>query len=135
MTRWNGHAAGTSDVLFELLTGAHTGRTRFSTAQRALFTACEFWAAAKNRGLHEFLSDDPESKMNAAAESFKLIGLRSTALIVKRGHMQLGVDSPIPRYQIIEELEDALNRVDEEVDSGIADFAADWKSRANGLRP
>ena len=124
MSNWNGHAPATSGVLLDLLTTAHTGRTLFSIAQRALFTACEFWAATKNRTLLDHLGSDAESQLRAAEESFDLIGLKWAPRILERTRMQLEVDSPASLVRIAEDLEDVLNALDEPVDSAIASFAS-----------
>ena len=135
MRDWNGHEPATSDVLLDLLTTAHTGRTRFSIAQRALFTACEFWAATKNSALMEHLSDDTENKLQAAEQSFTLIGLKWTTVVIKRARLQLAVDTPVSLQQIIEEMQSALSGTDEPVDAAIATFAGQARSGEPNLKP
>src|ERR1700722_3571928 len=103
MAAWDRHKPGTSNALIDLLTTAHTGRTRFSDSQRALFTACEFWAASQNGSLSAHLGNDIESRLEAAETSFVMIGLPKTAGILKRARVQLGADSPAPTKRVIQE--------------------------------
>jgi hypothetical protein len=123
MAAWDRHKPGTSNALLDLLTTAHTGRTRFSHSQRALFTACEFWAASQNGSLSAHLGNDIESRLEAAETSFVVIGLPKTARILKRARMQLGADSPAPTKRVIQEIEDALTAIDEPIDDTFEHFA------------
>jgi hypothetical protein len=123
MAAWDGHKPGTSSALLDLLTTAHTGKTRFSDSQRALFTACEFWAAIQNGSLSAHLEDDTESRLGAAETSFGVIGLPKTAGILRRARMQLRADSPVPTKRVIQEIEDALSAIDEPIDDTFEHFA------------
>jgi hypothetical protein len=123
MPTLDGHKSATSEVLLDLLTGAHTGRTRFSLAQRAFFTVCEFWAAAQNRSLLSHLGDAVESGLQAAETSFSVIGLPNTASLLTRARIQLSLDSPIAVERVLAQLENALSAVDEPVDDAIERFA------------
>ena len=123
MANWGGHKKATTGVLLDLLTEAHTGRTRFSHSQRAFFTVCEFWAAAQNRSLLSHLGDEVQSGLQAAESAFGVIGLPITASHLARAHIQLSLASPPPVAQVLSELESALSSVDEAVDDTIENFA------------
>jgi len=125
MPNWDGHRPATSAVLIDLITTAHSGRVRFSRSERVLFTACEFWAAARNRSLLGLLSDDAESQLRAAEESFTAMGLTKSALILRSGRMSLmQSDPPATLEQVAENIERALGDIEEPVDEVIAGFAS-----------
>ena len=124
MTDWHGHDRATSTVMLELVTAAHTGRTRFSRSERALFTACEFWAAGRNRSLSDLLRDDPVAQLKAAEDSFNIIGLKATASAVGQARSRLGTTlSAIRLKRATADLEDILSAIEEPVDARIAGFA------------
>ncbi len=120
---WEGHKPGTSSVLLDLATTAASGRVRFSWSQRALFTACEFWAAARNQSLGSHLRDDPREQLRAAVGSFEAMGLTKTAAIIRRGGAKLGGSQPVSSRQVAKEIETALACVDERVDEVLENFA------------
>jgi len=110
--------------MLELVTAAHTGRTWFSRSERALFTACEFWAAGRNRSLSDLLRDDPVAQLKAAEDSFNIIGLKATASAVGRARLRLGTSlSAIRLKRVTADLEDILSAIEEPVDARIAGFA------------
>ena len=124
MTDWHGHEKSTSTAMLELLTAAHTGRTRFSRSERALFTACEFWAASRNRSLSELLRDDPVAQLKAAEGSFNVIDLKATACAVGRARLRLGTTfSATSLKRVTADLENILSAIEEPVDERIAEFA------------
>jgi hypothetical protein len=120
---WEGHKPGTSSVLLDLATTAASGRVRFSWSERALFTACEFWAAARNQSLGIHLSDDPREQLQAAEGSFEAMGLSKTATIIRRGRVKLVGSYPVPSRQVAKEIEIALASIDEPVDEVLENFA------------
>jgi hypothetical protein len=124
MPKWEGHRPATSAVLIDLITTAHSGRVRFSRSERVLFTACEFWAAARNRSLLGLLRDDAESQLQGAEESFTVMGLTKSALILRSGRMNLlESDPPATLEDVAEDIERALSDIEEPVDEIIAGFA------------
>ena len=124
MTDWHGHEKATSTAMLELVTAAHTGRTRFNRSERALFTACEFWAASRNRSLTDLLRDDPVAQLKAAEDSFNIIGLKATASAVDRARLILGTTFSATRLKrVTADLEDVLSAIEEPVDEHIAGFA------------
>ncbi|MEA3135443.1 MAG: hypothetical protein QOG17_3289 [Gammaproteobacteria bacterium] len=125
MPSWEGHRPATSAVLIDLITTAHSGRVRFSRSERVLFTACEFWAAARNRSLLGLLSEDAESQLRAAEGSFTAMGLAKSALVLRRGREKLMEnDPPVTLRRLAGNIETALADIDEPVDEVIAGFAS-----------
>lgn len=125
MANWDGHKPATSEVLLDLMTSATTGRERFSRAQRALFTACEFWAATKNQALASLLNDDTDAQLHRAQESFTAIGLPKTAEVLRAGRLRLKlVDKRVAPSQVAEDIEKSLVDIDEPVDEVLAAFAS-----------
>jgi hypothetical protein len=123
MPGWSGHRAGTRSALLDLLTTAQSGRMRFSAAQRALFTACEFWAAFQNASLPEYLSADVEFHLSVAEAAFTAIGLPITATVLNASRARLKGDSGVSTQRFIQELERALSEIDEPVDLALERFA------------
>jgi hypothetical protein len=121
---WEGHKPATSAVLLDVITTATTGSAKVSRADRVLFTACEFWASARNGSLLSQLSADPVTQLRAAEAAFTVIGLKQAASIVQRGRMDMMRTSPpVPLKVVTDNLERELATLDEPVDQMIADFA------------
>ena len=124
MTDWDGHRAATRSALISLLTSAHTGKTKFSQSQRALFTACEFWAASRNHTLlSQFGDTDLDPKLHAAELSFALIGLPKTASVLMRARARLASDSSMSAKRILGGIERDILEVDELIDQTLEQFA------------
>ena len=92
---WPGHRPATSEVLQGLFERASVGGNHFTRAERMLATACEFWAAAKNRTLREHLGETAVGQLRAAEESFSAIGLVRIVNILRRGRSDLSADPPV----------------------------------------
>jgi hypothetical protein len=121
---WEGHKPATSALLLDVLTTAATGSAKVSRADRVLFTACEFWASARNGSLLGQLSDDPVTQLRAAEAAFTVIGLKQAAGIVQRARMDMmKTEPPVPLQVVTDMLERELATLDEPVDQMIADFA------------
>jgi hypothetical protein len=121
---WEGHKPATSALLLDVITTATTGSAKVSRADRVLFTACEFWASARNGSLLSQLSEDPVTQLRAAEAAFTVIGLRTAAGIVQRARMDMMKTSPpVPLQAIANNLEKELAALEEPVDQMIADFA------------
>ena len=121
---WEGHKPATSALLLDVITTATTGSAKVSRADRVLFTACEFWASARNSSLLSQLSDDPVTQLRAAEAAFTVIGLKRAAGIVQRARMDMMKTSPpVPLEAVTNSLEKELATLDEPVDQMIADFA------------
>jgi hypothetical protein len=121
---WSGHKPATSAVLLDVITTAATGSAQVSRADRVLFTACEFWASARNGSLLGQLSEEPMTQLRAAEAAFTVIGLKRAAGIVQRGRMALMKTSPPVSLKVVaDSIERELATLDEPVDQMIADFA------------
>jgi len=121
---WEGHKPATSAVLLDVITTATTGSAKVSRADRVLFTACEFWASARNGSLLSQLSEDPVTQLRAAEAAFTVIGLTKAASIVQGGRMaMMRTSPPVPLEVVTGNLEKELATLDEPVDQMIADFA------------
>jgi hypothetical protein len=111
-------------VLLDLFARAAAGGDHFSRSERVLVTVCEFWAAAKNRALSEYLGDTAIDKLQAAEVSFAAIGLVNIAPILLLGRIDLtGANPPVCLHTVAEGIEEAFSRTAEPVDELIADFA------------
>src|ERR1700736_1870727 len=100
-SEWKGHKPATSALLLDVITTAATGSAKVSRADRVLFTACEFWASARDGSLPAQLSDDPETQLRAAEAAFTVIELTKAAGIVQRGLRQMMKTSPPVPLQVV----------------------------------
>ncbi len=121
---WDGHEPDTSARLLDVLISATTGSAQVSQADRVLFVACEFWAAARNHSLSEQLRDRAVPQLREAEEAFTMIGLSTTAGYLRLGRLSLTeFNPPTPIQDVAENIEKWLADVDEPVDHKIAEFA------------
>jgi hypothetical protein len=120
---WDGHQPDTSAALLDVITTATSGSAKVTRSDRVLFTACEFWASARNAALHSQLKDDALGQLRAAETAFTVIGLTKAASILRRGRMALSVDTPPPLSAVVDVMEKTLAALDEPVDQMIAEFA------------
>jgi hypothetical protein len=124
MGQWEGHKIDTSAALLDVITTAVTGSARPSHSDRILFTACEFWASARNCTLFDQLRDDPVTQLETAEAAFTDIGLVGVATIVARGLRMLTEDpQPESLAQVAKTIESSLAETDEPVDQVIATYA------------
>lgn len=124
MAIWEGHKAATSALSIDVITAAVTESGRVPRADRALFTACEFWAAARNRTVLEQFRDDAFSQLQAAEASFAVIGLTEVTSILRRARTALtALDSSLSWKVAAESIENSLSDVDQPVDQLIDEFA------------
>ena len=97
-----------------------------SRSQKVLFTACEFWASARNRSLFGQLADDAITQLRAAEASFTVIGLTQVASVLRRARAELMETDPPPLlHDIVEDIEKCLADSGEPVDQVLADFASE----------
>ena len=121
---WEGHKPATSALLLDVITTAATGSAKVSRADRVLFTACEFWASARNGSLLSQLSEDPVTQLRAAEAAFTVIGLKKAAGILQHGRLEMMKTSPKVSLQAVtDHIEKEFATLDEPVDQMIADFA------------
>jgi hypothetical protein len=133
---WTGHERDTSAVLLDVLTTATSGSAKISRASRVLFTACEFWAAARNGTLIEQLRGEPLKQLRAAEAAFTVIGLTKAPTVLHCGRMALmQCDPPVSLESVVEFIETSLAELDEPVDRMIAAYAGHQAlDRANKSR-
>jgi len=126
VTDWQGHRSATSEVLFELLVKARAGGEEFTRAERILVTACEFWSAARNRSLKDYLSKDAHAVLRVAEECFAVMDLSAVAAILRLRRIALAnQDSPFQLEQVSVDIEEDLARVGSTVDEKIAQYACE----------
>ena len=125
MPDWSGHERNTTAMLLDVLTTATTGSAKISRANRVLFTACEFWAAARNGSLMEQLRENAVAQLRAAEAAFTVIGLTKAPGVLHHGRLALTQsDPPAALQSVVEFMETSLAELDEPVDRMIADYAA-----------
>ena len=123
---WEGHQRATSETLLDVMTTATTGSAKVSRSQKVLFTACEFWASARNRSLLGQLADDAITRLRAAEASFTVIGLTEVASVLRRARVDLTeTDPPQALRDVVETIETSLADCGEPVDQALADFASE----------
>ena len=124
MPDWNGHERDTSAVLFDVLTTATTGSGRISRADRVLFTACEFWAAARNGSLIDHLRRESSAQLRAAEAAFTVMGITKAATVLRLGRMALTESvPPVSLGRVVEFIETSLAELNEPVDRLIGAYA------------
>jgi hypothetical protein len=124
MTAWDGHYDVTAQVLDGLFERAVEDSAAYSNDERALFGACEFWAAARQRRLSEHLREAAPLKLRAAQLALLRLGAVRTAHAVHRTRIELTELSSLRTLnQVVAELETTLAHGDEPVDDLIARFA------------
>src|SRR5580765_2513261 len=111
---WTGHEHDTSAMLLDVLTTATSGSAKISRANRVLFTACEFWAAARNGTLIEQLRREPLKQLRAAEAAFTVIGLTKAGTVLHCGRMALMQGDPaVSLRSVVEFIETSLAELDE----------------------
>jgi hypothetical protein len=121
---WPGHRAATQAALAAIATRRAAGsHRRLSRAEFKFLVACEFWAAAMNRGLFRLLAGAAAIRLRAAEESFAAIRASEARAAVRLARLRLKVaGSPAPLREVTEQLEAELAWSKEPVDDFIADF-------------
>jgi hypothetical protein len=123
---WGGHQPVTSARLLDVMTTATSGSAKVSRSEKVLFTACEFWASARNQNLLGQLSDDTITQLRAAEASFTAIGLTEVAGVLRRARIDLTeTNPPPPLREVVENIEKCLAVSGEPVDQALADFASE----------
>src|SRR3979490_1514843 len=93
---WDGHQPATSARLLDVMTTATSGSAKVSRSEKVLFTACEFWASARNHNLLGQLCDEEITQLRAAEASFTAIGLTQVASVLRRARVDLVENHPPP---------------------------------------
>src|SRR5713226_1656007 len=114
-----GHQPATSARLLDVMTTATSGSAKVSRSEKALFTACEFWASARNRNLLGQLTD-AITQLRAAEASFTVIGLTQVAGVLRRARADLTETDPPPALSdVVEIIEKCLADSSEPVDQAL----------------
>jgi hypothetical protein len=129
MAIWEGHKPATSAALFALLTKVSAGVGSFSYEERVLFIACEFWAAARNGTLGDYLTGNVKFTIREAQEAFGAIGLIGVAALLRLGYLEFtAAGRPESLAQMAADMEDKLAHVERPVDEAIEVFVRRWLS-------
>jgi hypothetical protein len=122
--RWQGHLPITSASLRSTLMRAARERLQFSSAERALFTACEFWVAVCSRQLAPHLGVGPLDALRYT--SILYAALRAdgvaAAIIVAINELE-GTSDPQEQHQCLAKLQEQLLSTPDPVDHLIAHLA------------
>jgi hypothetical protein len=126
MNRWQGHLPVASLALSALLERAARGGGQFTEPERALFTACEFWAAVETHTLHAHLGPHAADSMRTLSFVYSAMGARHVARMLVTGVAELREQTtPLYRHKYLEALQQRLSRTQDPVDQLIADLAHD----------
>jgi hypothetical protein len=106
---WTGHKVGTRAGVITIFERAiRTGR-RFTLAERALMTACEFWVLAMSRELHTRTSPGAIAMLRFVALAYDSIGAAGVAETLLDAHRDLmAIQYAANRRQRLIQLEDQL---------------------------
>jgi hypothetical protein len=122
--RWQGHLPITSASLRSTLTRAARERLPFSSVERALFTACEFWVAVRSRKLASHLGVGPLDALRYTSILYTAIRADGVAAAVIIAINELAcISDPQEQHQCLAELQERLLRTRDPVDHLIAHLA------------
>lgn len=124
MDRWQGHLPITTASMRSTLTRAARERLQFSSAERALFTACEFWVAVCSRKLAPHLGVGPLDALRYAGILYTAIRADgvAAAVIVAINELECTSD-PQEQHECLAKLQEQLLRTHDPVDHLIAHLA------------
>lgn len=124
MDRWQRYLPVTSASLRVALTRAARDRLQFSSAERALFTACEFWVAVCSGNLAPHLGVAPLDALRYASILYTAIRADgvAAALIVAINQLECAAD-PQEQHQCLAKLQEQLLSTRDSVDHLIAHLA------------
>ena len=127
MDTWRGHFPLTGFIRQALLKKEADGDAlEFSSAEKILYTACQFWAALASRELDRYLGNQSISRLILAFEAFSSIGAVRVASVLR---VAIGDWPEHPSVSWLgehaQELESRLLDTDESVDQLIAQFASE----------
>lgn len=113
-----------SASLRSTLTSAAREHVQFSSAERALFTACEFWAAVCSRTLASHLALSPLDALRSAGIVYAAIGANEVVVDVIAAIVELKLASqPQVQHQCVTKLQERLLGTRDPVDQLIARLA------------
>jgi hypothetical protein len=124
VNRWQEHLPVASLALSALLERAARGGAQFTAAERALFTACEFWVAVETRTLVAYLGPHDADPLRYLSIVYSAMGAHDVARMLITGVGDLG-DTPTPsdRMKCLTELQERMSRTPDSVDQLITGLA------------
>jgi hypothetical protein len=123
---WPGHFPVTCVAMMSLLDRAAAGEGKFSSAERVLFVACEFWSAFNGGELDVYFDLKAEDPTRDARVALRIVGAVKLANMLDRGVLgRAGGRASIRRRRKLVELEERLHDAAEPVDLLLARFA--WR--------
>jgi hypothetical protein len=126
VSRWHEHLPVASLALSALLERAARGGAQFTAAERALFTACECWAAVETRTLIAHLGPHDADALRYLSIVYSAMGAHHVARNLITAVAEMGdTATPLGRLQCLTALQQRLARTKDPVDQLIADLAHD----------
>jgi hypothetical protein len=123
---WPGHFPVTSVALMSLLDRAAAGETKFSTAERVLFVACEFWSAFNAAELEAYFDLKAEDPTRETRVALRIVGAVKLAGMLDQGVLgPPGGRASVRRRRRLVDLDARLRNAGEPVDLLLARFA--WR--------
>jgi hypothetical protein len=124
MIRWQEHLPAASATLRSTFGKAVRDRAPFSAAERAIFTACDFWAAVCARELAPYLGPHPLEALRYVGILYVAIGAHGVASSIIVAVQELECDSiPQQQQRCLSRLQSRLLEARDPVDSLIARLA------------
>ena len=122
--QWGGHSAVTRQKLLTILERAAEGADDFSISERALYVACEFWAAVESRTLRVFLGPAAAEQLRYVAIVYSAIGADGVAREVKQALLALSLaDTSSQSALCVASLQERLRYTADPLDDLITRFA------------
>jgi hypothetical protein len=123
---WPGHFPVTCVALMSLLDRAAAGEGKFSTAERVLFVACEFWSAFNAGELDAYFDLKAKDPTRDARVALRIVGAVKLAGMLDQGVLgPAGGRAGVRRLRRLADLEVRLRDADEPMDLLLARFA--WR--------
>ena len=121
---WSGHLPMTQRQLLSIVERATPSVSNITVPERALFMACEFWAAVKGRELYAHWRSSAEANLRTLMTIFEAIGLFELADALAA--MERESHGPLTRAQRrrrVTALEAKLRSLNVPVDEALCQFA------------
>ena len=124
VNRWQEHLPIASLALTALLERAARSGVQFTAAERALFTACEFWVAVETRALVAHLGSHDADPLRYLSIVYSAMGAHQVAkmLITTVGEMS-DTATPLARAKCLTALQERMAQTQDPVDQLIAGLA------------
>jgi len=128
MSRWYGHLPLASMALSPVLNRVARTGTQFSAAERALFTACEFWVAVEGRTVAVYLGAEPAEPLRYLGIVFSALATPGVARALVRAVGEFNdATTPPQKLQCLNALQERLLRSTDLVDRAIAGLARELR--------